>query len=288
MTNHLKKNKTTAVGLLLSSALILGGCATAVPIDGSASRSSSEPSTVIAVGGSAEAYEAIEQLADAYQAKTDTTFDFFPPSQTSSGVEGVKNDTFNIGGMSRKPTDADISGGMTYLPLVVTPLVVVAHESVTEVSNISAAQLKGIYEGEITNWKALGGPDMDIVLFDVSEDESEKQVLRDAYLGADLDITSTAVVFSDDDEMVEAASATEFSFATVPFEDELEELPVTVLSIDDVLPSDETVESGAYKMSLPIGIAISDAPTAETQAFVEFAQSDEGRSLLSEDDDDDD
>ena len=203
-------------------------------------------------------------------------------------MEGVKSNTFDLEGTGRLLTAAAADDSLTSLPLVVSPLVMVVHERVQGVTDISAAQIKAIYKGDITNWLELGGPDAAIVLFDVSEDESEKQLLRETYLGADLEVTSEAIVFSEDDEMVEATSVTDFSLAAVPFEDELEDLPVTVLSIDGVMPSSENVESGSYPMGLALGLTIAKTPTAETAAFGEFIGSDEGRSLLEEEDDDDD
>ena len=92
---------------------------------------------------------------------------------------------------------------MSYIPLVETPLMVVVHDSVTGVSDITAEQIKAVYSGEITNWQELGGPDEQIILFDLSEDENEKVVLREAYLGPDLEISPDAVVFTEDDELVE-------------------------------------------------------------------------------------
>ena len=282
--------KTAAAALLfVGLAVSSSGCATTVSSTTQrAIGDSSQSNAVITVGGSGESYETIERLAEAYEAKTGTEFDFFPPSQTSSGVEGVKSNTFDLGGTGRLLTAAEADDSLTYLPLVVSPLVMVVHESVQGVTDISAAQIKAIYKGDITNWLELGGPDAAIVLFDVSEDESEKQLLRETYLGADLEVTSEAIVFSEDDEMVEATSVTDFSLAAVPFEDELEDLPVTVLSIDGVMPSSENVESGSYPMGLALGLTIAKTPTAETAAFVEFIGSDEGRSLLEEEDDDDD
>ena len=279
------------LSLLVSSLLVsISGCATttASTVSSTSPRSSEAAAAEVSIGGSGEAYAPLEILAEAHQAKTGTKFEFFPPSQTSGGVEGVKNSTFDIGGVSKGPTEAGISDSMTYLPLIVTPLVVVVHDSVTGVTDLSADQIKGIYSGEITNWKALGGPDVDIVLFDLSEDESEKQVLRQAYLGDDFAISDAAVVFEEDDELAEAVAVTDFSIAALPLEDELEDLPINILSIDGVAPSAENIEAGTYLMGLPLGIAVSDTPSAEAQAFVDFISSDEGRTLLADADLDDD
>ena len=74
--------------LLLGSAIVLtGGCSGASTVEEDAAATTGP----INVGGSAEAYDAIELLIDGYNAETgelETTF--LPASQTSGGIEGVK------------------------------------------------------------------------------------------------------------------------------------------------------------------------------------------------------
>ncbi|MEM9219110.1 MAG: substrate-binding domain-containing protein [Cyanobacteria bacterium P01_F01_bin.150] len=258
--------------------LSLASCGTSPPPE-----ELSEDMSPIQIGGSAEVYDVLESLAEAYKAQSETVeFTFLPPSQTSGGISGVQKKLMDIGGVSRKPTPEETDNQLTYLPLVQVPLVLVAHESVTGVSDISAEQIKAIYQGDIRNWQELGGPDAEIVLFDFTEDENEKQELRRAYLGADLKVTPTAIVFAEDDELLDIASITDFSMAAVPLEDELDELPMTILRIDGVAPSRNTLEDETYGMKLPLGIVLSLEPAPNVEAFVNFVTSTEGQQALAE------
>ncbi|MEM6425302.1 MAG: substrate-binding domain-containing protein [Cyanobacteria bacterium P01_D01_bin.128] len=261
-------------GVLLASM----SCSTAPnPTDSTAAE------TTIKIGGSSEVYEILETLTDAYSEQTDSSeFEYFPPSQTSGGIEGVKVAAIDMGAVSRAVTAEETGDQLVYLPLVTIPQVIAIHESVTGITNISAAQIRGIYSGEITNWQAIGGPDAEIIVFDFAEDENEKQVLRSAYLGPDLEITPDAVVFTEDDELLETASNTEFSIAAVPLEDELAELPMTILSVDSIKPTAENLQSGAYAMTLLLGVVLPETPTAATEAFVEFIQSEAGQTILTD------
>ncbi|NEO84482.1 MAG: hypothetical protein F6J87_09540 [Spirulina sp. SIO3F2] len=281
LTNFKKKilegNSTAViVGIV---ALTLIGC--------SASTSNESPSETtaskITIGGSSEVYEVLEILTEAYETEREgAEFEFLPPSQTSAGIAGVETETMDIGGVSREVTTEETGDILRYLPLVETPLVLVIHETVTGITDITADQLKAIYSGKITNWQELGGPDAAIALFDFVEDENEKKVLREAYLGFDLEVTDTAIVFAEDDELVEVATSTEFSIAAMPFEDELEELPVKILSIDGIEPNPDTLRSGDYKMVLPLGVVLAQDPSVATEQFIEFAQGEGGQAALSE------
>ncbi|WP_346294268.1 PstS family phosphate ABC transporter substrate-binding protein [Sphaerothrix gracilis] len=263
--------------LLGSTLIVLTGCAAFRSTD------TTIATNRIKIGGSSEAYEAIEMLTDAYSERdTSSEFEYFPPSQTSGGIEGVKVAVLDVGAVSRAVTTAETGDELIYLPLVKTPLVIVVHSSVAGVTNISAEQIKGIYSGDITNWQALDGPDAEIIVFDFTEDENEKQVLRSAYLGPDLEITPDAVVFAEDDELLETAANTEFSIAAVPLENELAELPMTVLSIDGVEPTAENLQSDTYPMALSLGMILPKVPTAATKAFIEFVKSEAGQTALTD------
>lgn len=271
------KHQFFAHAFLSSLFLGLASCAAT----DSSNLASNTSEKIIRVGGSAETYEIMERLADAYSAKTnDIKFQFSPPSQTSGGIKGVQTNSLELGGVSRVLTAEETNEALTYLSLSKVPVLVVAHDSVTGVTDISADQLRSIYKGEITNWQMLGGPDAPIALFDFPEDENEKQVLRQAYLGADLAITPDAIVFAEDDELIQAAATTDYSLAVIPFEDELEELPINTLTIDGIEPSPQNLESGKYPMALPLGLVLPSTHLPETRAFIDFIKGSEGQQIL--------
>ena len=194
----------------------------------------------------------------------------------------MKAAAVDIGAVSREIDSVETGETLVYQPLVKTPLVIAVHESVTGVTNISAEQIKAIYSGEVSNWQTLGGPDAEIIVFDLAEDENEKRVLRETYLGADLEITPNAVAFAEDDELLETAAITEFSIAALPLEEDLNELPMAILSIDGVEPTTENLQSGVYPMALSLGVVLPATPSDQTESFIEFVESEAGQAVLTE------
>lgn len=261
-------------GLILSMML---GCSNA------GKPSAQSANDTIKIGGSAETYDVLELLIDTYKTKTTgVEFEFLPPSQTSGGIQAIKSAVIDIGGVSRNILPEEIGAQAIYIPLVKSPLVIAVHDSVTGISNITSDQIKAIYSGQITNWQALGGPNAPINLFDFTEDENEKKVLRQAYLGDDLVITPNAIVFAEDDELVETAAVTEFSIAAIPYEEGLDRLPFTILSIDGIFPSSRNAQSGEYAMTLTLGFVLNQQPSTATQSFLEFAIGPEGKQVLTD------
>ena len=270
--------KTVLMIVLISSAYLgLAGC--------SASKTDSQNLAIskLSLGGSSETYEILEQLTEAYSQSTpNIKFKFYPPSRTAGGIRGVEANVLGIGGVSRKLTVEEESQGLIHVPLVEVPLLIAVHQSVTGVANVTAEQIKDIYSGKITNWQEIGGPDADITLLDSTEDANEKQVLRQAYLGKDLKITPEAVVFTEDDELVESVATTANSIAAIPLKKSLSELPINILSIDGIEPSIENTQSRNYAMTLPLGLVLARRTSSDVESFVAFVTGHKGQQVLDE------
>lgn len=270
-----------ATGKSLLSTLLIGSACLGIASCSNGADDQRLETATLKLGGSAEAYEVLEQLTEAYQQQNpNIEFSFFSPSQTIGGIRGVQASELDIGGLSRKLTAEETAQGLSYVPLTEVPLVVVVHESVTGVTDISADQIRAIYSGKISNWQEIGGPDADITLLDFTEDENEKQVLRETYLGKDLEITPQAIVFAEDDELIDSIAVTDYSMATVPLEEELAELPLNILSIDGIEPSPENIQAEKYAMTLPLGLVLPKLPSPEAESFSQFISSVEGQQII--------
>jgi phosphate transport system substrate-binding protein len=245
-----------------------------------------EPGATITIGGSVETYDFLETLAQAYAAEVPVEFSFLPGSQTSGGIAGVKAGVIDLGGVSRvpEPDEMEISVDWQYQPFVQNVLVLITNTTVEGITNLTTEQIQAIYRGDIINWQDLGGPDAEIVVIDIPEDESEKVIFRRAHLGADLEITDRAVVFTDDDELLDAVASSPYSIAVVPLErEQKEDLPIQILRIDGIEPTQQNILSQDYKMSQTLGVVFAAEPTEVVRRFLDFGLSPAGNALLTED-----
>jgi phosphate transport system substrate-binding protein len=243
----------------------------------------------IKIGGSAETYEILEELAEGYREKSQAVeFKFLPNSQTSGGIQGVQDNILDIGAVGRSLTPEEQSETIEYHALAQNALVVVTHQSVGNLTDLTTEQLQGIYRGEIKNWQEIGGDNTPIVLIDIPEDESEKQLLREHYLGEDLEITKNAILLTDEAQALEAIATTEYSIGAIPLSEEITALPVNVLSLDGIEPTSENIEEGRYKMAQTLGIVFVPNNISPVRDFIDFVLSEEGREVIEEFTDDDD
>ncbi|NET25391.1 PstS family phosphate ABC transporter substrate-binding protein [Okeania sp. SIO1I7] len=237
------------------------------------------PVEKIKVGGSSEGYPVLEILTEA---KNDDSIEiiFMPSSQSSGGIRGVKDGLINIGVISKQLTAAETSDKIKYIPIVRNLQFLIINEKVTGVQNLSTKQIQDIYSGTINNWKELGGPDAEIILLDIPEDETEKQILRKHHLGENLQITPKAIIFQEDDQVIKAIASTPYSIGLVAQSQELEEFTIEILNIDNFIPNQANIQNGKYKMTQTIGIVISSQPTSVTQKFIDFILSKEAKQKL--------
>jgi phosphate transport system substrate-binding protein len=67
--------------------------------------------------------------------------------------------------------------------------------------------------------------------------------------------------------------------AAISFSTSALDKTVKALTVDGVSLTDENVESGAYKATMPLLYVYSGEPTPATKAFLDFVASDEGKRL---------
>ncbi|MEO0968495.1 MAG: substrate-binding domain-containing protein [Cyanobacteria bacterium J06639_18] len=226
----------------------------------------------IKVTGSGTPYPVLKAVASVYESKnSNIKFNFLPSSQASGGIVGTKNNLVDIGSVSRKPKSDEDDGSLIYQEIAKDALLIATHPSVKEVTNLETKDIKAIYSGKIKNWKDLGGTDAAIILLDRPEDESAKQILRQHYLGKDLNNSPEAVVLRKESELIKTIKNTPYSIGAFSLAEAIgNDLKVNRLSIDGVEPNQENVRLGKYKMVRHLGIVRKKESSDKVNKFIDF------------------
>ncbi len=121
------------------------------------------------------------------------------------------------------------------------------------VDNLTRAQLRGIYAGEITNWAEVGGENLEIVAFQRDEEAGSQTAMQKLVMeGAPMAQAPKELVRGEMGDLVEAVAAFDASPAAIGYAmyysahnmgaaDGLK-----ILSVDGVSPGAETIQSRAY------------------------------------------
>ena len=220
-------------------------------------------------------------LAEAYEKKTGVHIETQGGGATK-GIRASLAQDVDMGGTCRLKIEDDQAESNAYLePIAWDALVVIVHKD-NPVDNITLAQLKQLYEGEITNWQQLGGRNAPLDLY-----------VRQGKISG-VGRTLRQLVFANYDQDFPLDNAFK---STGPLEKALEANPnaiavtgissarkrdVKILRLDGKEPNYANIKSGDYLLYRPLYIAYSpDAPKKdEISKFVYFAQSREGKEII--------
>ena len=138
------------------------------------------------------------------------------------------------------------------------------------VSEISVEQIRGIYSGEITNWKELGGPNVPIAAMRRNEGSGSQSALENLMGGTPIVADYTALF----------GSPIGFSFRYY-VTGMLAEGGVKMLSVNGVEPDIENIASGAYPVTSSIYAVYRKGETNENvYKAVDFMLSKDGQDIV--------
>jgi len=260
------------------------GAAPAPQADGATPAAAQKTLTWVGCGISKKAFMA--ELAAAYEKKTGVKI-VLEGGGATKGIREVSAKQVQLGGSCRHTLD--VPGNLQSVHeerrVVMTPvawdaLAVIVHKD-NPVSDITLDQVRKLYEGQITNWKELGGNDAPVDLY-----------IRKGKISG-VGRTLRELVFADyDKEFV----ATHVVKSTGPLEQAVEKnvnaigmtgvssarkRKVKILALGGKEPSFENIKNGGYLLYRPLYIVTHMENTDDdVRKFVEFAFSDEGKAVI--------
>lgn len=147
------KKKTTVLMIMASLWLIMG-VGSPTPAKGGQS---------IKFSCSAQFYDILQPgILDTFSKTTNIELKLIVLS-SEAALYRLYNKASDVAGTAERIHFADADYGYVETPICKAPIVVITHPS-TPVEDVSADQLHDIFCGNITNWKALGGTDHEIVV----------------------------------------------------------------------------------------------------------------------------
>ena len=129
-------------------------------------------------------------------------------------------------------------------------LVFIVNEN-NPVKSLTQQQLKDIYAGKITNWKEVGGEDLDIVPFQRGEDSGSQTLFKKLLIqgGELMELAPAAMGELVDSIAAYNNSANAIGFSVYYYIDQMYSQPgLRLLAVDDVTPSNDTIADESYPL----------------------------------------
>ena len=201
-------------------------------------------------------------------------------------VDGEVDIIFVAGPSEAQRTYAE-SRGVTFTmhPIGKEAFVFFTHKE-NKVGNLSVEQLKGIYAGDISNWKTVGGPWSRIIAYQRPEGSGSQTALKRMMgevklMEAPVDrvpagmggIVHRVATYRNDNR---ALGFTFRFFAT----DMVRSNQIRLLSIDGVYPDNATINDGSYPLTAPFYAVTRQHPSANTEKLIAWISSSQGQELV--------
>ncbi len=153
------------------------------------------------------------------------------------------------------------------------------------VTNLSRAQIRDIFAGNVTNWSQVGGRDLRIVAVNRPRTSGNRAILLRTVMGTTA-IAESGIVEETTDATIATVRTTPGAISYAAFtgtkrasEDALVSLDgIVELAIDGVAPTEENVAAGTYPMWAYEHIYTNGPPARAVSRFLAFVASD--RALL--------
>jgi phosphate transport system substrate-binding protein len=226
----------------------------------------------LVINGSTTVLPIAQKVAEAYMKANPEVRISISGGGSGNGIKSLIDGTTDIADSSRFIKESEVkqavANGIYPVPFAVAHdcIVPVVHPSNT-VTNLTIDQLKAIYQGQVNNWKEVGGPDLKITV--VSRDTSsgtyevwENKVMREerVYPGALLQASNGAVV------QVVSNNKNAIGYVGIGYVNDT----VKALTVNGVKGTPETTLDGTYPISRPLYMFTKGWPTGDALNFINY------------------
>lgn len=206
---------------------------------------------------------------------------------SGAGIKAVIDGTTDIAMASRELKAEEKSQNIDEHVVAYDGIAVIVNPS-NKVENLTTEQIKQIFEGEITNWKDVGGNDSDIIVISREAGSGTKSAFEELVKltktdenGKEVSSLKADALVADGNGAIESNIASKENAIGYMSEGYLNE-SVKALNIDSVECTVENIKNGDYKLSRPLLLLTKGDVSKQAQLYIDLFMSDEGQKIVSE------
>lgn len=201
---------------------------------------------------------------------------------SGEGIKALIDKTTDIATSSREIKGKEVelakSKGVNPVAHVVAydAIIPVVHPK-NKVSNLTIDQLSQIYQGNITNWKEVGGDDLKIVV--ISRDSSSGTFESwDHFVMKKAKVTPRAQMLASNGALVTAVAKNKYAIAYLGIG--YVNKSVKPLQVNGVTASIQTAMSKEYPFSRELYMYTNGEPQGQTAKYISFVKSADGQKIV--------
>ncbi len=274
-----------AVAAALFAVMSFSACAgTANPDGGMARQPSGEGlSGSINISGSSALQPLVQEAADNFKKTNKGVSITVNAGGSGTGLQNVADGTVDIGNSdvfaSEKLPDDKASELVDHIVCVVG-VAVVANPNIG-VTGITKEQLADIFTGKITNWKDVGGKDLQVVLISRPRSSGTRSIFKKYGLDGKDEKIGASLTEDNSGMLKQIIAQTPGSVAYLAFS-YLTDDKTMPLMIDGVKPTYDNVYSGKYSIWGYEHMYTKGTPSGSAKSFLEYFSSTEAEKTITD------
>ena len=201
---------------------------------------------------------------------------------SAQGIDNVRKAIADIGMCSRelKADDPEETGKCDPVVIAYDGLAIVVHPG-NPVRGLTRKQAAGIFSGEITNWREVGGEDRPIHVITREEGSGTREAFVKMVMH-DGRIFRKAVTQESNGAVKELVRTDKSGIGYMSLGIVLQDKGLKALEIDGIAPTTQGVRDGSYKLKRPFLFVFrkGETPGQAAKAFTEYVLSPAGQRVL--------
>jgi len=285
------KGKALEIAAVVAAIAALGGCSGSSETSGSGEKApgSGSRAAKLQITGS----DTMLQLAQAWAGEF---MKAHPDIQvtvsgggSNTGLKALVNGTTDIANASReiKPSEREAieKAGRKVVEFIVArdALSVIVNPQ-NPVSELTMDQLKQIYSGQVTNWKQVGGPDMNIVLNSRESSSGTYTFFQEHVLGKGVPFAATAMLQPSTQQIVDNVAQDKGGIGYVGLGYMSPKVKMVKVKKDASSPAvpatAEDVVKGDYPLARPLYQYMSSDPEGAAKTWIDWVLGPEGQAVV--------
>lgn len=216
------------------------------------------------------------EMARAFQAETGLRMTI-DGGNTNPGIKALLAGDIDMAGAGRHLTAEEKKLGLVEHFLGWDILTVVVAKD-NPVSNLTIEQLRGIFSGDLTNWKAVGGRDQAIMVVTAPKGSGMRSAVQDLILKersyTPQEVVSGVVAQSDQQVSMFPGSITAVSMSMI------DNQSAKTVAINGIEPVAVNVQTGKYPLAKPLALVTRGQPQGAVAKFIVLAKGPRGQQIL--------
>ena len=205
------------------------------------------------------------------------------PNGSNQGIQNLLKSEVVMAVSSRPISGSELQAGLQAVPFARDAIAVVVGINNPFQGSLTLAQLKQIYQGQITNWSQVGGSNLPIKVINRPTSSGTGSFFKDAVLlGEAFAPDSSSFITLPRDEttpMLKALENNGIGYTTAA--QAVNQQTVRVISIEGVSPTDAAaIKAGTYPLSRVVYLVVTQKTSPAVKQFIDLVLSDQGQQTV--------